>query len=50
MNLALAVGITAVLAAICFVIWYLRSNVVHPLDALVDAMRRISAGVPFGAC
>lgn len=44
MNLALAVGITAVLAAICFVIWYLRSNVVHPLDALVDAMRRISAG------
>lgn len=27
MNLALAVGITAVLAAICFVIWYLRSNV-----------------------
>lgn len=25
MNLALAVGITAVLAAICFVIWYLRS-------------------------
>ena len=29
MNLALAVGITAVLAAICFVIWYLRSNVVH---------------------
>ena len=44
MNLALAVGITAVLAAICFVIWYLCSNVVHPLDALVDAMRRISAG------
>lgn len=44
MNLALAVGITAVLAAICFVIWYLRSNVVHPLDALVGAMRRISAG------
>lgn len=44
MNLALAVGITAVLAAICFVIWYMRSNVVHPLDALVDAMRRISAG------
>ena len=44
MNLALAVSITAVLAAICFVIWYLRSNVVHPLDALVDAMRRISAG------
>ena len=37
-------GITAVLAAICFVIWYLRSNVVHPLDALVGAMRRISAG------
>lgn len=44
MNLALAVGITAVLAAICFVIWYLRSNVVHPLDALVGTMRRISAG------
>lgn len=44
MNLALAAGIAAVLAALCFIILYLRSYVVHPLDALVDAMRRISAG------